>query len=328
MFVVGGSTCLSGVWTTQATSASRLGQGIVAGALLLLGLVVAALPPSIRVARAAVLLGIVLISALIAVSDPLGMAPFFYLWPLVFAAYFLPSRFTAAAFGLMVATLAIGLAINDDLALRVDTFTGTTASVGLMAAVVAGMTRRERDLRARLELAAHTDPLTALLNRRAFDPALERLLARARSVGGEVSVVLFDLDHFKRFNDEHGHLAGDEALRRLAGVLRDHAEDGDLVSRFGGEEFAVALAGAGIERARAYTAAVASGLSATEIAPGARCTVSAGICVTDGRAESVTAVLVSADAALYAAKERGRDRTGWWEGDTIVDGGSRMLRAA
>lgn len=141
-------------------------------------------------------------------------------------------------------------------------------------------------------------------------------------------MVLFDLDHFKRFNDEHGHLAGDEALRRLAGVLRAHAAERDLVARFGGEEFAVALAGAGLQRARAYVEAVARDLAAEEIVSGARCTTSAGICVVGPEAGTLRSVITAADEALYAAKTRGRDRAGWWEGDRIVDAGRPAARAA
>ena len=97
---------------------------------------------------------------------------------------------------------------------------------------------------ARLEALAHTDPLTQVLNRRALFERLEHELLRARRAKSPVSVVLYDLDHFKALNDGHGHPAGDAALRSFARILERNVRASDAVGRVGGDEFALILAGA------------------------------------------------------------------------------------
>src|SRR5581483_278150 len=86
---------------------------------------------------------------------------------------------------------------------------------------------------------ARTDALTGLFNRRAFDDELMRRLAEFHRYGAKVSLMMMDVDHFKKFNDTHGHLAGDEVLRGVARVLKNTVRECDLVFRYGGEEFAV-----------------------------------------------------------------------------------------
>lgn len=147
-----------------------------------------------------------------------------------------------------------------------------------------------------------TDPLTGVANRRALDDTLNSLVALRNRYGVRFSMILVDLDHFKRINDERGHLAGDQALREVAQLLDHEVRETDVVARFGGEEFAILLpqtelAGAGVlaERLRLGVARQL-GLS-----------ISAGATISlDG--DTPDRVLARADAALYAAKEAGRDR--------------------
>ena len=152
----------------------------------------------------------------------------------------------------------------------------------------------------RLDQLAHTDPLTQLPNRRAWDARLSMLAAAARARGGPLTVAIADLDRFKDYNDRHGHRAGDELLRRSAASFATALRPGDLLARWGGEEFALALphcpagpAAQVLQRVRKAT-------------PEGR-TCSIGFAVWDG-AETMEELTARADAALYEAKHDGRDR--------------------
>jgi diguanylate cyclase (GGDEF)-like protein len=152
----------------------------------------------------------------------------------------------------------------------------------------------------RLEWQATTDGLTGVLNRRAWDRALLLALERAARGNSVSSVVMLDLDHFKRFNDRYGHPAGDKVLRLTAQVLQRSTRVTDTVARYGGEEFALCLEGCAPEDARALLERLRTDIPANM-------TFSAGVTGTRG-AESASAVLERADKALYAAKRAGRNR--------------------
>jgi diguanylate cyclase (GGDEF)-like protein/PAS domain S-box-containing protein len=157
-----------------------------------------------------------------------------------------------------------------------------------------------QELMSELDSAARTDPLTGVPNRRWLASELDREMARARRDGPDFCLALLDLDHFKRFNDRHGHLAGDRLLREACRRWRSALRTSDFLARYGGEEFVVLLpncspaqAVEAIERLRSETPA------------GQTC--SAGIATWDG-VEDAVALIARADAALYEAKEGGRDR--------------------
>jgi len=160
---------------------------------------------------------------------------------------------------------------------------------------------------AELECLAHQDGLTGLANRRAVDLALEKAIAQHRRHGRELGVLLADLDHFKRINDTHGHEAGDQVLRAFGECLRGALREGDLAARFGGEEFLILLPEtdhAGVQRVGEKLRAA---LAALELQPVGRVTASFGGAVWN-EGETATAFVKRADAALYAAKQAGRDR--------------------
>lgn len=317
MYFVGGAACLSGVWITQSSDQSRLVQGVVSALVIGIGILVAMVQPPRRwFLEISVVWSVALLSVLIGFSDPLGMAPFFYLWPVVYAAYFCSTRLVVLSYATMVTTLIPALVLNDAVELKLDTFVGTTATVGLMAALVAGMTKQEKRLRGELAKAAETDPLTGLLNRRSFDPRFESRLIEARAQRRPLSLVMLDLDHFKLLNDEYGHMVGDDALRRVAEILVEVSRDQDLVSRFGGEEFAVALPGADLAAASRYAERVADAMT-EPLASGATISVSAGISTFVGT-ESADLLLQRADQALYAAKAGGRCRSATWDDGITV----------
>jgi diguanylate cyclase (GGDEF)-like protein len=158
----------------------------------------------------------------------------------------------------------------------------------------------------RLEQLSLSDALTGLGNRRAFDQALLAEIERGARAGMPLGLVMLDVDHFKRFNDRHGHQAGDDALIAVAGALRGAARAGDHACRVGGEEFALLLPGADAAAAAIVAERVRASVAASPTAAGA-VTVSVG--VASGAPGTAGAELVrAADARLYAAKEAGRDR--------------------
>jgi diguanylate cyclase (GGDEF)-like protein len=173
--------------------------------------------------------------------------------------------------------------------------------------------RQMRSLRQQLAELALTDPLTGLANRRRFREVMGAERTRAARYGGPFCVAMLDVDHFKNFNDSHGHPAGDAVLIRLASILRGALRDGDLVARFGGEEFAILMVNTGgaaalpvLERLRATVEATR--FDGAEVQPQGRLTVSAGVAewTVDGVEEE--SLLAAADAALYRAKAAGRNR--------------------
>ena len=121
-------------------------------------------------------------------------------------------------------------------------------------------------------------------------------------------MLLLDIDHFKRVNDSWGHDAGDEALRRVAGVLRDSSRSEDLACRSGGEEFVLLLPGTNLEAARSIAERIRETVAGTLIPQVGKVTVSIGVAVGGRTSLSSDAVLKQADQRLYSAKQTGRNR--------------------
>lgn len=164
---------------------------------------------------------------------------------------------------------------------------------------------------ATLERLATTDHLTGLLNRRAFLEGMEREIYRARRHGLPLALIMFDVDHFKRINDSHGHPAGDEVLRRIAATCRRLLRDEDLVGRLGGEEFAVALVQPPMEAAAAVAERLRQSIEAQAIEFGGRpvpVTISLGFAELGNGIDTADQLVSQADACLYAAKREGRNR--------------------
>ena len=155
------------------------------------------------------------------------------------------------------------------------------------------------------------DPLTTLGNRLRLREDLEVLQGRAERYGHSYAAVLCDVDHFKAYNDRYGHLAGDDALRRVAGAVSSGLRGGDTAYRYGGEEFLVVLPEQGVDAAAAIAdrlrrAVEDLGLPHAANEPRSVVTISAGVAVFSG-AGSADDLLKEADAALYDAKEAGRN---------------------
>lgn len=156
------------------------------------------------------------------------------------------------------------------------------------------------------------DALTGLFNRRYMEETLERELSRADRESGSVGVIMFDIDHFKQFNDLSGHDAGDALLRELGVFLKKSVRGGDIVCRYGGEEFLAVLPGADIENARERAEEIRLGVKNMLVyhlgKPLAKCTISLGVAAFPKNARDGETLLKAADTALYRAKNEGRDR--------------------
>ena len=160
---------------------------------------------------------------------------------------------------------------------------------------------------------ATTDPLTGLLNRRAYEPLRNAMFERLKKEGAEgkvIAVLAFDLDHFKSVNDTFGHATGDKVLEAFASILKKRVRRTDIAARLGGEEFAVVVEtrkGGGHERAEEIRKDVESSI---QLPDGRNVTVSVGVSeTTDGRVWDRERLNARADEALYGAKEGGRNQT-------------------
>jgi len=186
-----------------------------------------------------------------------------------------------------------------------------------------GMRRRLDDMSSRMEKMrselksarrhAETDPLTGLANRRRFDEMLRGAANRAAEAGAQIVVMMVDIDHFKKFNDTHGHAFGDQVLKLIARVLTENVRPGDLAARFGGEEFAVILGNATIRDGKDVSERIMRALAGRELvnrSTGTRVgAVTLSIGLTDYvKGEAPGEVLRRADEALYEAKAAGRNR--------------------
>src|SRR5207302_2019326 len=193
--------------------------------------------------------------------------------------------------------------------LSVDLPVGGTGEVGYLTHVFNTLVARlrERESQAELERLSVTDALTGLYNRRYLMGTLATEAQRSRRLRRPFSVLLADADHFKQYNDTQGHPAGDAALVKIADILRKQTRAVDCVARYGGEEFLVVL----LETTVATAVLVAERIRArvaAEAFEGGRMTMSIGVAECPAHGDTPESLIAGADAALYKAKDGGRDR--------------------
>ncbi|HWJ31768.1 MAG TPA: diguanylate cyclase [Gaiellaceae bacterium] len=172
-------------------------------------------------------------------------------------------------------------------------------------------------IRARLEHQATTDSLTGLYNHRAFHERLRKSLASASRSHEAVSVLMLDIDDFKRVNDIYGHGAGDEILRGLAETLKDSVRTSDAVYRLGGEEFAIVIASRSPENAEQLAHRVVERVTATDFDPAGRITISVGLARGPEHAMNPRELIACAEAAMMSAKARGKNQIVLYEESTM-----------
>lgn len=160
---------------------------------------------------------------------------------------------------------------------------------------------------AEVERLSNTDPLTGLYNRLYFNSVFERELSNLRRYGRAFSLILFDIDHFKNVNDTYGHNAGDQVLRTIAAISKDLVRDSDVVARWGGEEFIVLLTGDGVSEPQALAERLRVAIESGGYGDVGRVTGSFGTTVITAE-DTLVSSTGRADAALYRAKQSGRNR--------------------
>ncbi len=319
MFTVSAAVLLSAVIVPKPETSDRPWDVGLAGALLLWGIAVPLVRrPRLWVFQLGVLYSITICSVLVGAARPMGATPFFYLWPIGACAFCFSRRTLVLALAWMTVTFGVALALFAQTPIKGIMFWSVVTCVAFMGIMVSVLRTRGLALVAELELASTTDPLTGLLNRRAFGLAFGRESQRALESDLPLSVVVFDLDHFKALNDALGHAGGDAALCSFADVLREASRPGDVLARLGGEEFAAVLFNAGRREAERFAEGVGSRLRSRAVGGGMHLSVSAGV-ATLGRGASVPdKLLLLADRALYAAKDAGRARIACWDDGVVL----------
>jgi diguanylate cyclase (GGDEF)-like protein len=324
MFVLGSATLLGTLPLPDPNTSDHAAIELIAVLLGLGAVFTWIMRPGRRwVSRIATAYGIVLVSALMAVTRPIEATPFFYLWPMVFAAYFLSRREIAFNLLLMWITLGVALFVFSVDPMKPVLFMGVGVSVTLTTLVVMLLAEHVTAVIEQLAKAADTDYLTGLFNRRAFDADFRRQSDRAQRSGLPLALALFDLDHFKQVNDRHGHAAGDRALCDFSALLERQLRGGDTLARIGGEEFAVVLFGVDLDDAVAFSERIGRELQRRTHDDGPALSVSAGVAALADCEPTPAGMLVAADRALYAAKAAGRRRVAVWQ-DGATHVGVRM----
>lgn len=237
------------------------------------------------------------------------------LWPASGLASRFPTRVVVAGTVLTLVLMVGGFALGAPQILA-ETPVIVSGFVGVTIAVVANVSvLRISDVAH--HSAATLDPLTGLPNRVALRTRADALEAQPSGDAG-AALILLDLDHFKRINDDHGHQAGDDVLAAFGAVLADAVRGDDLAYRLGGEEFAVLVPGLDLEGAADLAQRLLHTIRRAELA-GHRVTASAGVAVSPpGESVSWKRLFAQADAALYQAKGDGRDRVRW-AGTDVLD---------
>ncbi|HEY1277028.1 MAG TPA: diguanylate cyclase [Thermoleophilaceae bacterium] len=258
---------------------------------------------------AAALATVIASLAIYAQGEESIFGPLPYVWVALFVFYFFPYRAALCHLGWIAVAYAVTLAAEDATHTTVDGWIATVVTLLVAGSFVALVRTRLASLIASLSDAANRDPVTELLNRRGFEEAFDLELERARRSDTPLSLVVGDLDRFKRVNDELGHAAGDEALRRIARAIRLVKRRFDSVARIGGEEFALLAPDCDEHGAFMLAERIRGDVEERFARSRPTLTISFGVATFPLHGQSAEALLRAADQALYAAKRLGRNRS-------------------
>ncbi len=258
-------------------------------------------------------LGLLMLTVWVAFSGGV-QSPFVWVYAIAIAVYgilwgnrwalataTLCSLFLVGVLGLMQMGVGIAL-IGEPSPLLIRVYLVSYIGMFYLVAVVAGVLRRQAGEIFRL---AQTDPLTGLANRRALRQALDREVARAARYGNPCAVLVLEIDRFKTINDRFGHLAGDEALRRVAATLGASCRASDLLARFGGDEFVVVMPYTSLDEGRRVGDRIRRDIEEFTLLRGFHLTLSAGLAVYPDDGETSRDLIEAADHAMYRVKQRG-----------------------
>lgn len=255
-------------------------------------------------ARTGLAMAIVASAGAVAVGAVVGEPGLFWLYPCLVTSFFLTeSRYAIFINLAAVATLMVhGVAFSSTI--QMLSFSATAVVVSCCAYVFA---HRNENQRERLEHLATIDPLTGVKNRRSMDEELAMAAASAARTGISYALVLLDIDHFKKVNDEHGHSVGDEVLTEMVALIEQNVRKSDQLFRFGGEEFVLLMNGVDETGLRAVMHNLQHIMHKFLKHPGGKVTASFGVALLKN-GETPDDWLARADEALYKAKASGRDQ--------------------
>lgn len=255
-------------------------------------------------ARTGFAMAVVACGGAVTVGAVVGEPGLFWLYPCLVTSFFLTEPRYAIFINLaaVVALMVHGVAFSSTV--QMWSFAATAVVVSCCAYAFA---HRNENQRERLEHLATIDPLTGIKNRRSMDEELAMAVATAARTGISYGLVLLDIDHFKKINDEYGHSVGDEVLKDMVALIEQNIRKADQSFRFGGEEFVLLMSGVDETGLRAVMHNLQHIMHRFLQHPGGKVTASFGVALlkTD---ESPDDWLTRADEALYCAKESGRDR--------------------
>lgn len=265
-------------------------------------------------ARSGLFMAVVCASGAVVVGAVVGEAGLFWLYPVLVTSFFLTEARYAIFINLaaVVGLMAHGMAFSSQV--QMWSFSTTAVVVSCCAYAFA---HRNEDQRERLEHLATVDPLTGVKNRRSMDQELAVATSVFARNGISQGLVLLDIDHFKKVNDVFGHSVGDEVLKELVELVQQNIRRSDQIFRFGGEEFVLLMPGVDQAGLRAVMHNLQEIIRRFLKHPGGSVTASFGVAVL-GSGENPEDWLSRADAALYQAKDFGRDQVVYAEDAVIL----------
>ena len=258
-----------------------------------------------KIEVASIAISIFCITGVLSTVYAIGPQQVYWAYPVVMAVFYLVRPRVAIILVLLtIAALAPRLIGQLDTH-ATSTFFVTISVMSAFAFAFSLITNRQRDQLVRL---ATKDPLTGAGNRRALDEKLSEIVNGFKRSGTTASMLLLDLDHFKKVNDEHGHAVGDQILKRITEIIDLRIRVTDSLYRVGGEEFIVVLEGQVLKRAAHLSEQLRTLVEANELIPDRSVTISLGVAELRSE-ETVNSWLSRADDALYRAKRAGRNST-------------------
>lgn len=253
-------------------------------------------------------IGVAMIAYALSATAGAGDGAILYVWPVLWMTFFFGRRGAISIVACVGVAHALTLLSLPAASSYPGRWVDVMVSVSVVAVVVLTLVRRNDLLLTRLADEARTDALTGLLNRRGFDERASLELAHSKREDGSIAAIAFDIDYFKRINDELGHEVGDRVLECMGALLAAQSRDIDVAARFGGDEFVVLLPASSSTDAEVFAQRVRRALAAKHRGGLPAVRVSAGI-VAAVAPHDVETLLQGADTALYNAKRAGRDRT-------------------